>query len=96
MIKYYLTRYTDRTEYNKVWFRGVDFGPLEIIQENYRCIVLKNKGHKYWSSIGNQSYANAEYLVFLFTGDKEVYNNDIYESRECEEIARWFSTSDFA
>ncbi len=43
---------------------GVDFGrPLEILARNGNRLLIRRKGHMYWSGIGNQNYAETRYMI---------------------------------
>lgn len=56
----------DWTDPEDVKFRGVDMGRnIKLVRDEKRCIVLKVPGQMYWSGIGMQSYAPAQYVVLI-------------------------------
>lgn len=53
-----------RTADGKVSFLGMEHPPAEIVSENGEFMVLKIKGHPFWSGRGQRpKYAGAEYHV---------------------------------
>jgi len=44
----------------RVNFAGMDTGKLTIVAQNEKCMVIKEKGHKYFAGRGERAYAPAE------------------------------------
>jgi len=62
---------------------GVDHGGAgKVVAENDRFIVIKWPAHKYWSGIGETSYASPETVVYKkhhHDGEQKIYAEAIIE-----------------
>jgi hypothetical protein len=65
-------------------FHGVDYGPhLPVVvawtgrMTNESYLTVKVDGGKYWSGLGQQSYAPAQFLTFLVTGQEAAQDQPV-------------------
>lgn len=55
---------------------GIDYGPMKVHKITNDHVVVKNRGHKYWSSIGRQGYSASRFIVFRIVdrhADNQVF-----------------------